>query len=346
MFARAKWISNPVADIALAFAWLPFAVMARLVEHDVNAIRVLVGLVFLLSFAHQPMTLGLVYGDRVQFEARRRLYSVAPVVSAVVILVGLRISLVAVAVVAGLWNAEHTLMQRYGLTRIYGRKAGDDNGRLEKRMIVAWLVFAMVQMAAFVDLPALVARIGMGNNNARGVAVLHDLRPLARWLVVPVAFVVVTTMVHWIQAERALGVRANPAKHLYVLATFGLIVLVVIDPIAGFVGYVASHAVEYFVTVHRSLAHRATTGDDSAVALVTRTPTRRAIIGAGYLAAIAALIRLTWNPFGGALYGFAILEFGALHILYDGFIWKLRRPALARSLGVPSIAADVGAAVS
>jgi hypothetical protein len=31
----------------------------------------------------------------------------------------------------------------------------------------------------------------------------------------------------------------------------------------------------------------------------------------------------------------AILFFGALHIFYDGFVWKLRRPQLAASLGVP-----------
>jgi hypothetical protein len=34
-----------------------------------------------------------------------------------------------------------------------------------------------------------------------------------------------------------------------------------------------------------------------------------------------------------------VLFFGALHILYDGFVWKLRRPAVAASLGVPAAAA-------
>jgi hypothetical protein len=29
-----------------------------------------------------------------------------------------------------------------------------------------------------------------------------------------------------------------------------------------------------------------------------------------------------------------VLFFGALHILYDGFVWKLRRPALAASFGI------------
>jgi hypothetical protein len=42
------------------------------------------------------------------------------------------------------------------------------------------------------------------------------------------------------------------------------------------------------------------------------------------------------QPLGGHGYTFVILFFGALHILYDGFVWKLRRPTVAASLGVPS----------
>ena len=55
-------------------------------------------------------------------------------------MLGLNVSLTLVALMAGLWNAEHTLMQRYGVMRIYGRKAGDQHGRLEKPMLIVWLV--------------------------------------------------------------------------------------------------------------------------------------------------------------------------------------------------------------
>ena len=55
---------------------------------------------------------------------------------------------------------------------------------------------------------------------------------------------------------------------------------------------------------------------------------------AAYFAAIATLVYFTWSPFNGRLYAFAVLFFGALHILYDGFVWKLRRPAVAASLGI------------
>ena len=70
------------------------------------------------------------------------------------------VSLSAVALMAGLWNAEHTLMQRYGVMRIYGRKAGDDHGRLEKPMLIVWLVAAISYMGGYVDLQRLVRKLG------------------------------------------------------------------------------------------------------------------------------------------------------------------------------------------
>ena len=133
--------------------------------------------------------------------------------------------------------------------------------------------------------------------------------------------------------ERRLGVAASRPKHWYALGTAGLIIAVMVDPIAGVAGYVAAHAIEYFAVVHGWLRTRS---DASPVAAVTRTPARRAKVYVAYFAAIATLVYFTWTPLNGKLYAFAILFFGALHILYDGFVWKLRHPAVAASLGIKS----------
>ena len=53
-----------------------------------------------------------------------------------------------------------------------------------------------------------------------------------------------------------------------------------------------------------------------------------------YFAGVLAFVRLTFGMAQGQVYAFAILLFGALHILYDGFVWKLRRPSVAASLGI------------
>src|SRR5262249_27510124 len=150
---------NALVDVLLAWCWLPVSLLMRAAESSLAQTQALMAIVFLVSFAHQPLTLGLVYGDRRQFEAHRRFYVWAPLLAAAGIFVGLRISLTVVALMAGLWNAEHTLMQRYGLMRIYGRKAGDDHGPLEKRMLISWLVVGLLFLGAYVDLPGMGVRL-------------------------------------------------------------------------------------------------------------------------------------------------------------------------------------------
>ena len=291
------------------------------------------GVIFLISFAHQPLTLGLVYGDPAQRDAHRSLYRWAPWVAFALIIIGLNVSLSVVALMAGLWNAEHTLMQRYGVMRIYGRKAGDDHGRIEKPMLIVWLVAGIAYIGGYVDLQRLVNKLGVGATNARSVDLLGGLSSVARVVFWAAAIGGLVLATRWWNAERSLGSAASRPKHWYALGTAGLIIAVMVDPIAGVAGYVAAHAIEYFAVVHSSLRKRS---DGAPVATATRTPTRRAMVYATYFVAIGALIYFTWSPFNGKLYAFAILFFGALHILYDGFVWKLRRPAVAASLGITS----------
>ena len=133
-----------VADAALALCWIPFAAIAWLIRDDSGRTAWFVTATLLLSFAHQPLTLALVYGDKCNFSFRRRIFTWSPLVLAGAVLAAQHISLTALAIVAGLWNAEHTLMQRYGIMRLYGRKAGDDDGRRDKVLLSAWLLLTFV----------------------------------------------------------------------------------------------------------------------------------------------------------------------------------------------------------
>jgi len=328
---RRLWVHGPVADIALGWCWLPIALIVHAAEPHLTTVHSIMGVIFLISFAHQPLTLGLVYGDPTQRDAHRGLYRWAPWVAFALIVIGLNVSLTLVALMAGLWNAEHTLMQRYGVMRIYGRKAGDSNGHIEKPMLIIWLVAGIAYIGGYVDLQRLVSKLGFGGTNARSVRLLGDLAGGARVVFWVAAIAGVVFVVRWWKAERGLGVAASRPKHWYALGTAGLIVAVMVDPIAGVAGYVAAHAIEYFAVVHSSLRKRS---DAAPVAAATRTPVRRASAYLLYFVAIGALVYFTKSRFDGRLYAFAVLFFGALHILYDGFIWKLRRPAVAASLGI------------
>jgi hypothetical protein len=61
---------------------------------------------------------------------------------------------------------------------------------------------------------------------------------------------------------------------------------------------------------------------------------RRVVSYGFYAAVMVGLIQGTRSPFNGELYGFSILFLRALLIFYDDFVWKLRRPQLAASLGI------------
>jgi hypothetical protein len=332
--ARPAWIRGPWVDATNALVWVPFAVAAHLLEGDRGALNLLITGVLLLSFTHQPLTVALVYGDPEQFRAHRRLFLWAPVVLVTAIAVARSVSLVLVAAVAGLWNAEHTLLQRYGLTRIYGRKAGDDHGRLERWMLQSWLVLVLVWVAVDTRTPGFLGRLDLGERNTQSVDVLTSLRPVAVVLLAPLVVAVCALGIAWLRAERARGPAANPAKHLYVGSTAALLAVTLVDPIAGLAGYVAAHALEYFVVVHGVLGRRYSTPAGGGV-LGRMVRTRAGPMGflAAYLAGVAALLLASraWTP---GMVAVTFLTLGGMHLLYDGFIWKLRQPSVASSLNV------------
>ena len=198
-------------------------------------------------------------------------------------------------------------------------------------MLIIWLVAGIAYIGGYVDLRHMVDKLGFGGTNARSVGLLGDLSPIARVVFWVSAITGLAFVVQWWRAERRLGVAASRPKHWYALGTAGLVIAVMIDPIAGIAAYVAAHAIEYFAVVHSSLRKRA---DSVPVAAATRTPARRLVTYLAYFIAIGTLVVLTRTPFNGRIYAFAVLFFGALHILYDGFVWKLRRPAVAASLGI------------
>jgi hypothetical protein len=341
--AHPRWIHRGSIDLAMALCWVPFAVAGHALEVNGALLTTFVSGVFLLSFAHQPLTLALVYGDREQFGLRRVVFGVSPFVFVLAVLVVLHLSVLALAIVAGLWNAEHTLMQRYGITRIYGRKAGQDEGRLERVLLFSWLAVAVAQVASDPATPARLRRLDMGGTNEMAVRTLTRFHSLAGILLVPAVVVAAVVAAAYVVSERRRGSEANPAKWLYVGSTAALFAVMVVDPIAGLVGFVAAHSLEYFVIVYQSLGRRYVDAPapDSAPA---RSPLGRAVRARsgrlGFFAAYLGLIlAIVWvlEAYGSAqAYLVVFFTLGGLHVFYDGFIWKLRRPAVAQSLSIPA----------
>ncbi len=335
--ATPRWIHGAATDTVMALCWVPFGLAALHWSGNAWATQVLMSGVLLLSFTHQPLTLALVYGDREQFELRRRVFTWSPVVFVVVVYVALNVSLTMLAIVGGLWNALHTLFQRYGITRIYGRKVGQHDGRLERAMLLSWLIGAMVWAAADSRTPGRILDAGLVGHNRDALEILADLRPLAVVLTVPTVAVAATLTAVWVRGELAAGLAANPAKHLYVGSTAALFVLLVVHPLAGLIAYVGSHAIEYFVIVYTNLRTRyqLSPDDEALLGKAVRSRVGRPGVLIAYGAVVAAVVLVLQQLGNLMVYSTVLFVLGGLHVFYDGFIWKLRRARVATSFGLP-----------
>jgi hypothetical protein len=331
---RVRWIHSAKTDVAVALLWVPFAVLG--VALDAARLPGAIRAVLLLSFIHQPITAALVYGDRDQFMLARRVFTFSPLVFVVAVLTIRHFSFVLLAVIAGLWNAEHTLMQRYGITRIYGRKVADDHGRLEKLMLFSWLALALLWTAADADTPSRAETAGLRGHNREGIDVLTHFRTPALVLIPIVATASLVLVARWVRAERTHG--GNPAKWLYLGSTAALFVTILVNPIAGFMGYVGSHAVEYFVIVGRSVGPRyrpeLVAARPSPIGRLIGSSYGRIKFFVAYALAMALLVWALDLSHNLALHAAVIFTLGGMHVFYDGFIWKLRRPVVAQSLGI------------
>jgi hypothetical protein len=112
-----------------------------------------------------------------------------------------------------------------------------------------------------------------------------------------------------------------------------LIVFVVHGPIIGYLCFGTAHAIEYVFFLHhfgrRKFAQRP--DDTGVVARMLRHPLRWAPVLVGSLLAAFLLLRDVQDTEAWLVYYTAT---SLLHFLYDGWIWKVRKPEVARPLGL------------
>ena len=73
---------------------------------------------------------------------------------------------------------------------------------------------------------------------------------------------------------------------------------------------------------------------DSPLGWVANSPLGRYGLLACYLSLIVLTVFVLENYASFTVYSMVFFTLGALHFFYDGFIWKLRNPAVAQSVGV------------
>ena len=318
------WLQGPTHDVVMAFAWVPFAATAHLAANNPDHLRWVVSATLIFSFAHQPLSLWLVYGDPRQRHAHRALFTWAPVIAVAAIAAGTAVQPVAVALVAGVWNLAHTIRQRYGISRLYGRLSGIECGG-DNRLLWSWLTMAVLIALATTDLGSIARQVGLGSRNLTAIDMLGSARFAARVLLPVVGAAVIVLTARAVRTElRRSGHSA--ARLTYLGSSAVLMAVLAADPVTGFVAYVGSHAAEYLLMVRWRVdrAARGTTAGDRVGGLARR------IGGTGTLALYALAVAALIVGIGFVESGVAVtvaLTLGALHLLYDGFIWRTPRPA-------------------
>jgi hypothetical protein len=335
-----RWIRGARPDAALALSWVPFAFAAHWVEGNSDALGLMIASVMFISFAHQPLTFPLVYGSPWRLATHRRLFVLFPPIAVVVIAVATHLSMTLVALVGALWNVEHILMQRYGITRIYGRKAGDDQGRWERWMLVTWFLVPLLWTTASGGLHGVLDRLSIGSVDSTAAGLLAKMTTAATVALIGVGAAAIYLTWRWAAQERRIADRRNYGKWLYLASSAGLFALALVDPIAAVVGFVGSHSVEYFVIVNRSIGSE--TRHSGPLARVARLPHGRAVFFVAYGVSITAIFLVLYRMMPASVLLVSVLTIGAVHFFYDAFIWKLRKPNVATAFSVTPVGSATG----
>lgn len=362
------WLRGPVFDsLGLAWCWVPFYLWVvfglglgregwgwdALTRSEGRAALASATVVALgITYVHRHYTFILVYGDRETFDRRARAFIVAPI--AVIALVSLGRALdgtplgrigptpidtwLAILTVTGLWNVWHTIQQRYGILRVYAGRAGAGLQRPEHARRDRGLLWASVTLVALC-LVFLRPETFAGHGNARRVLrTLGPFRehPLTLMAAAVVGIVAVVVLAWWgtheLRADMA-GSRRIP-RTSFVASTLGLFaVFVVHGPIVGYLCFGTAHAIEYVFFLHHFGHAKFTRRPDvhGPVATALRHPWRWApLISGALLLLYVALLEQRRTE----IYLIYYTSTSLLHFLFDGWIWKVRRPEVARPLGV------------
>lgn len=320
----ALWLQTPAHDVAMAFSWLPFAVAAHALAGHPEHMQWLVSATLLFSFAHQPLTLWLAYGDGAQRRAHPTLFAWAPVVAIVAVGVGSSLRPDLVALVAGVWNVGHTIRQRYGLSRLYGRLSGIDCSG-DNRLLWSWLSLAVLVALARVDLGGTARAVGLEGQSATAIDVLSSARA-STVVLLPIAVAIALVLTAGSIPDEWRRDARSSARLIYLGSTAILLAILAIEPVTGFVAYVGAHAAEYLLVVRWRIGKAAERGlaGDRVGDLARRIGGDGTIVV--YAAAVAVLIIAIRAADGSRLAVTVALALGALHLLYDGLIWRSPRP--------------------
>ena len=364
-YASWPWLRGVVWDVGLlGWGWVPFylfvvgvlgltgewSAAGRAGAEPGLGLAILVALA--INYVHRHYTFFLVYGDRETFNEGRGWFTWGPAIAFVAVALAYRSSAelrlpvpgveggvspwALVLVANGAWNVWHTIMQRYGIGRVYAGKAGGglqspEHGRRDRRLLwvsalwiaVVVLTFRQSTFDGIGNARRLLAALSPWLSGTPGRAVLFGVS--AAW---------VAAVVDWARVEFRAAASRGP-RWVFMGSTAALLAIFVVHgPVIGYLCFGTAHALEYVAFVHHFGRRKFRVDQPDRKGLVVtmlRNPLVSAPLAAGALMLAFVLLAPHRRTEAYLVYYTAT---SMLHFLFDGLIWKVRRPSVARPLGL------------
>jgi hypothetical protein len=324
--AKKLWIQNSWADtIFYSFGWIVIFTLLLMFQNNYAWI-ILVVLMF--NYVHRHYTFALVYGENEEFNRRRLIYIALPISAIIVTFIFIKYdSFKILLTISIIWTMYHTVAQKYGLTRIYSRKAGYGEARTELGVIYSWFVFLFFFLA--VKDQQIVERYRAGR------VILGFFGEYMQYVQV-IAYVAMAVCIYFTVRYIYIEIRnrhqISIPKNIYVISIILLFSIFLYSLVIGYIVFAFSHALEYiaFVNFFVSAKYKKRPEHKSLLARASKKLWIYSTLFA-IIVILASLYGRQWNMRALEIY---IVGSSFLHFIYDGMIWKIRRPEVGKPLEI------------
>ncbi len=289
---------------------------------------ILVLVVFMVNYLHRHLTFVLVYGDREELDSRKITYLALPFFIAMITAGFVYFNLFAVLLTLSvIWTMYHSVAQKYGLTRIYSRKAGYGNSWTDRAVIFSWFTYLAFSLADKEKDTLQKFRAGQTMLEYTGDYV--GLMGVISCVLLAVAMLFTAI---YIANEYGNRHKISIPKNLYVSSVLLLYSIFLYDMVVGYIVFAFSHGIEYiaFVYTYVKKKYRKQPASRSVLALISR---KLRVYSSLFSLLIITLCLIGMN-YEKVAFTTYIVGSSFLHFLYDGWIWKLRKPDVGRPLDI------------
>lgn len=249
--------------------------------------------------------------------------------------------------VGAVWNVWHVYMQKFGIMRMYAAKSGVPAERrtphaVDRLLVFSWLPLVVLVLA--VTAGDTLNKVGTGSPLA--VFIADNVAPWAAYAL-PVGVGIVALAVGlFLYYEYRADRWSNPARLVAALSLMGVnCMFLFVDPIKVYIAFGFAHAIEYmvFVWAFQRKRYQAPLAHKPLLGWLSRRPWLLygvLLLGVGGTYFLFAYGHRYFDWGRPKLAGTTLVQWAffwtiwqqVLHFWFDGFLWKMRLPAVRGNL--------------